>query len=278
MRILLCIGMMHSIFNGNAFAAESKSPISFLSLTPNQTIRIDWESSGCFHDQRSQIDFVPGNPVKLLISNLKRDRKHPDLWKVEQRFTRKLVSYDPKKWEAELAAYRKLPRGGSTTTETVQFTLMENGNPLKSESFTDSSSLHELISSVVVSDEEISRQSKVDHRILMRDESHASLIKRLNAIILPEIHFDNMPIEAVAAQLSRMSKAVDPRHEGVRIILDTRLLGPTLNRNAPRKSLSEPWITLHLPKVPLLTAIKYVCNVSGLECDFTDGEVHLNGG
>jgi hypothetical protein len=80
-----------------------------------------------------------------------------------------------------------------------------------------------------------------------------ALLKRLKAIIIPRLAFEDTPVSAVFAFIATRSRELDPDSEGVEFQLQ---LKPA---TAGAGAATEPTVTIELDNLPVGEAVRYIC-------------------
>ena len=120
----------------SAIAAESK--ISFVALKPGDEIRIEFESTGCFHSYKEEIKVFRTNEFRALLVTLRPIEKTATK-RVQEIPPKEMVlsDSDVRKLDATLAYYRGLKGGLCTTTDKVKITQFHEGKISSTETYVD---------------------------------------------------------------------------------------------------------------------------------------------
>lgn len=89
----------------------------------------------------------------------------------------------------------------------------------------------------------------------------ASMRHKLHSIILPRITFEEASIDGVVKYLKSRSRELDPAGEGINIVLQIQ---PPGERRVGRYDPSMLTVSLELENIPMLEAIRYVCEAADL--------------
>ncbi|MBI4027974.1 MAG: STN domain-containing protein [Verrucomicrobia bacterium] len=103
-------------------------------------------------------------------------------------------------------------------------------------------------------------------------EARAIIREKLESLRIQRIEFDKTPVESAIAFLVEESRAADPAREGVNIVL----VLPRPSAGAEKADETPRTVTLNLRNVPLLSAIRFVTQVTGLQYHIEAGAVIIN--
>ena len=93
------------------------------------------------------------------------------------------------------------------------------------------------------------------------------IMAKLNSLIIDKLNIEAPNLKVVVAYLSQKSKEIDPDHTGVTIVLrgPYQAQPPAFNRENP----------FQVTEVPLLDALRYLCNETNYDLKIEDNAVVL---
>ncbi len=109
---------------------KSQIEISFSALQPAERLEVEFESIGCFHNERFKFTFFGDNPkrVEVLGTGISSNTHNATL---------PLTDEDLRKLDNMLFMYRLGVKGSCTTSEQIKLHLNRGGNQIASEEYID---------------------------------------------------------------------------------------------------------------------------------------------
>lgn len=134
-----------------AFTARAEEPArvaGFAALPGADTLRVRYDTTGCFHSASYEFTFTAGAAPRVMAARLNLEWSETERKFVEaSRVTLgdlALAAEDLRQLDALIAFYRTKPNGGCTSIDKLHFEQVSGGKVVAKEAFTDAScSVHE---------------------------------------------------------------------------------------------------------------------------------------
>jgi len=141
---VLCVGLLLVLAAARPVFAEGPSAIWFSKVSPDQELRIKFESRGCAHQTQFLMVYSVHPEPRISVTSLGErgviDPKTEE-WRIESgRQELGTATFTPggvARLDNLLRFYRKKSKGACTTINNITFTLLENGRTLRTETYED---------------------------------------------------------------------------------------------------------------------------------------------